>query len=83
VDGFILGPGWRIFRPPVPEFDARLIALSALAFSLHFTNPWGVAPACNESAPLALTGNIRVYSCPFVVKFYFRKRFMPSRSMMA
>jgi hypothetical protein len=25
LDGFIPGPGRRIFRPTVPEFDARLI----------------------------------------------------------
>ena len=24
VERFILGPGWRIFRPTVLEFDARL-----------------------------------------------------------
>jgi hypothetical protein len=25
VNGFILGPGWRIFRPTVLEFDPRLM----------------------------------------------------------
>jgi len=40
VDGFILGPVRRIFRPPVPEFDAktcpRITLIDANQRSRHF-----------------------------------------------
>jgi hypothetical protein len=36
VDGFILGPGWRIFRPAVREFDARF-ASSLFQEQIHAT----------------------------------------------
>jgi hypothetical protein len=32
VNGFILGPDWRIFRPAVLEFDAPLMDLGMANF---------------------------------------------------
>jgi hypothetical protein len=39
MDGFILGPGRRILRPPVLEFDARARRLGFCG-GAGVANPW-------------------------------------------